>query len=100
MGDHIEIARDDYVREVEVKALLKKRVGAKLVPSFLNDHTPPERIEEAIKARRAVKPALPQREAGSGRPTKRERRELDQLMEDSLAEQEAFDEFIRAFRKR
>jgi hypothetical protein len=43
---------------------------------------------------------MPQREAGTGRPTKRERRELDELMADAAEEQADFEEFVKSFTKR
>jgi ribosome-associated heat shock protein Hsp15 len=77
-GDFIEIEEPFLTSRLEVKALLKQRVAAKLVADYSVDHTPPEALELARDLKAAVR-AGPQREAGSGRPTKRERRELDQI---------------------
>ncbi|MEM1442166.1 MAG: S4 domain-containing protein [Verrucomicrobiota bacterium] len=97
VGDRIEITRGFLVKTVEVKALLSKRVGAPRVKEFLIDHTPEEMYEAASEAARQVREEAPQREAGSGRPTKRERRDLDELMEIAAEEQESFEAFVKSF---
>ncbi len=65
-------------RTVRVIAAPKSRVAAKLVPEFAEDLTPPEEY-----ARRPEPSLLPPmfRPQGTGRPTKRERRETDRLGE-------------------
>jgi ribosome-associated heat shock protein Hsp15 len=65
-------------RTVRVIAAPKSRVGAKLVPQFVEDLTPPEEY-----ARRPEPNLLPPmfRPKGTGRPTKRERRETDRIGE-------------------
>ena len=55
------------------------RVGAKLVPQFAEDLTPPEEFE---KQRNAAIRLPGMRPKGAGRPTKRERREIDSLGEE------------------
>ena len=55
-------------RTVEVRQLLEKRVGAALAADSYIDHTPPPPPREERVA---------ERERGAGRPTKRERRQLD-----------------------
>ena len=65
-------------RTVRFLAAPKSRVGAKLVAQFAKDLTPPEE-----RARRAEPNLLPPgfRPKGAGRPTKRERRALEDLGE-------------------
>lgn len=60
-------------RTVKVVGLIDKRVGAKLVPNYLEDLTPAEEL-----AKLTEKPALAEgyRPPGAGRPTKRDRRIL------------------------
>lgn len=61
-------------RKVVVKGLLDKRVGAKLVNNYLEDNSPPiEKSENYIPQRFQI----PTRSKGTGRPTKKERRQLD-----------------------
>jgi len=61
-------------RRVRVKALLDRRVGARLVPDYLEDLTPPE--EYARAREQAAAEGVPQRPRGAGRPTKKQRRQL------------------------
>lgn len=63
-------------RTLRVIAAPPSRVAAKLVPQFAEDLTPPEEWEK-----RRAPSLLPImfRRPGSGRPTKRDRRELDEL---------------------
>ncbi len=63
-------------RTLRVIAAPRSRVGAKLVPEYAEDLTPPEEYE---KQRADRLPRLGFRPKGAGRPTKRERREIDQL---------------------
>ncbi len=69
--------RDGLLQRVfAVKGLPASRVGAKLVPDFCEDLTPPEEIER-VKANRVQQ--ILARDRGAGRPTKRDRRQLDHL---------------------
>lgn len=63
-------------RTMKVLGAPDARVGAKLVPQFAEDLTPPE---ELTRARDPVFVTPSFRPKGSGRPTKRERRQLDGL---------------------
>ncbi|WP_175409201.1 RNA-binding S4 domain-containing protein [Streptomyces sp. TRM64462] len=71
-GDEIRVFHAGRERIVEVKRLLAKRVGAPVAAEAYTDRTPPPPPREHT-ALAAV------RDRGAGRPTKRERRELDQL---------------------
>jgi len=71
-------------RTLRVLALPPSRVGAKLVPGFADDLTPPEEYQRPREPQ-LLPPGF--RPRGSGRPTKRERREIDQI--EPFDEQEA-----------
>jgi ribosome-associated heat shock protein Hsp15 len=72
-GDVVTIALDRTVRVLKVMSFAERRGDAEAARALWEDLSPaPERIEP-----RAASPA--EREAGSGRPTKRERRETDRL---------------------
>jgi ribosome-associated heat shock protein Hsp15 len=71
-GDRVEVRSGGWPRMVEVRQLLLKRVGAEPAAAAYVDHTPPRPPRE-ISAPVAV------RERGSGRPTKKQRRQLDRL---------------------
>lgn len=73
IGDIITYRQGIITKTIEVKALLERRVGAKLVEDYLIDHTPEE---EYIKAKQQRDIVYARRDAGSGRPTKKDRRDL------------------------
>lgn len=85
---------------VRVKALLSKRIGAKLVTQYLQNLTPAEEYEKFAKVVKQVRINQPVREAGTGRPTKRERRSLDEVMNESTEENEQFEAFVKSFTRR
>lgn len=76
VGEVYEITIEQLHKVVEVKALLGNRVGAKLVPDFMNDLTPAEECERIQMIRQYN---FERRDRGTGRPTKRERRDLDEF---------------------
>lgn len=73
VGDIVAYRVDGFDRVLEVTQLLTTRVSAPLAQLCYVDRTPP-RITAA-----AALPPVAFRERGSGRPTKRQRRELDEL---------------------
>ena len=77
-GDIIDIRLHAYTKRIEVKDLPKSRVGAKLVEDYVIDHTPDSEYEKLQITREKL---VFQRPKGLGRPTKKERRELDDFME-------------------
>ena len=64
-------------RTVKVLALLDKRVGAKLVAQYAEDLTPAAEYLRAAEDR--TLPRAPKRAKGAGRPTKKDRREMEKL---------------------
>jgi ribosome-associated heat shock protein Hsp15 len=75
-GEVFTVSTEGLKRTLMVKALLENRVGAKLVEEFLEDLTPAEEYEK-LKLRKDGGSGY--RLRGLGRPTKRERREIDIL---------------------
>ncbi len=75
-GDVIQVKRNPIWRSYKVLQLLKNRVGAKLVPEYLSDVTPAAELEKLELMK--LMPGY-EREKGKGRPTKKERRRLDDL---------------------
>ena len=71
-GDHIEITVVGGRRILKVIALSERRGGAPEARLLYEDLTPPA-------PPRIRQPKPPYREPGAGRPTKRERREIDRL---------------------
>lgn len=97
VGDRLEVRRGILTRSIEVKVLLSKRVGAAVVEDYLIDHTPQEVYDAAAESMRQAREATPQRESGSGRPTKRQRRELEDIMEEAVEDRESFEAFVKSF---
>ncbi|WP_270239483.1 RNA-binding S4 domain-containing protein [Rothia kristinae] len=71
VGDVVKVRQPGWERIFEVTRLIAKRVGAPVARECYVDHSPPK-----PSARTAP---VPRRERGAGRPTKKERRELDRL---------------------
>jgi ribosome-associated heat shock protein Hsp15 len=81
-GDVISVRKPPVTYSFRVLDVTEKRMGAKLVPQYLENITPPEQYEllEMNKISGFV-----DRAKGLGRPTKKDRRELEQFTD---AEQE------------
>jgi ribosome-associated heat shock protein Hsp15 len=75
-GELVTVRQGLVLRTLRVVGVPASRVGAKLVPNFCADLTPREELEKGRE--RSVQDLLA-REKGSGRPTKRDRRLLDQM---------------------
>ena len=76
--DKIQIRKDQITYEIVVNDLPESRVGAKLVDLYRTDNTPPETFEQAQAQQQAQEYY---RKKGEGRPTKKDRRELEQFLE-------------------
>ncbi len=75
-GEVITLSFPPIVKTVKVAELISNRVSAKLVPGFMEDLTPEEEYQ---KLKRDSQVNFEFRERGIGRPTKRERREIEFL---------------------
>ncbi len=76
MGDTICVRQGPMTRTLKVIGLTECRVGAKLVPDFAEDETPEAERE---KQRLAKRDSGGNRSSSKGRPSKRERRLIDQF---------------------
>lgn len=72
-GDEVRIREGGRERIVVVERIVNKRVGAPVAAECLIDKSPPSPPPEVLAS-------LPRRERGAGRPTKRDRREIDKLL--------------------
>ena len=77
-GDVILVRKLPVVYTYRVIKLLDNRVSAPLVPEFVADMTSAEEISK-LKVKDSV---FYTREKGSGRPTKKERRTLNRILDD------------------
>jgi ribosome-associated heat shock protein Hsp15 len=77
IGDVYNVRITPITKTVKVIAPLDRRVGAKMVEQYMEDLTP---ASEYLKQMAARENPLLKREKGAGRPTKRERREIEGLL--------------------
>ena len=77
-GDIIAVKRMPITYQYKVLELVSSRQGAKNVPQYCLNITPQEELDKLTVPRETV---FVFRERGTGRPTKKERREIDALME-------------------
>ena len=95
VGDTIVARKGVVVYTYKVLQLIDKRQGAKLVPNYAENLTP---AEELAKLRAPVETFFLKRDRGAGRPTKKDRRQMEDLwssldfdVPDDIAEQFAED---------
>ncbi len=78
VGDTIQIRKPPVTRTYEVLGISEKRMGAKLTEGFVRDITPPEELE-ILEMQKHI--SWFRRDKGTGRPTKKERRDLDDFFD-------------------
>lgn len=77
-GDVIEVRKPPITYSFKVLKAIQNRVGAKLVPEVLENVTPKEQLE-LLEMNRIS--GFVGRARGTGRPTKKERRNLDEFIQ-------------------
>lgn len=87
-GDVIEVRKPPVTYSFRVIALTENRLGAKLVPEYLENITPKSQLDllEVVKISGFI-----DRRKGLGRPTKREGRELSRFTEQATGDGWDFD---------
>jgi ribosome-associated heat shock protein Hsp15 len=78
VGEVVKVRKSPVTRSFKVLALSGKRMGAKLVADFLEDITSPEELE-ILEIQKNMR--WSQRTKGTGRPTKKDRRDLDDFFD-------------------
>jgi ribosome-associated heat shock protein Hsp15 len=78
VGDVIGIRKNPVLFSFKVLALADNRMNAKLVPDFMENVTTPDQLELLELGRIAGQGS---RDRGMGRPTKKERRDIDDFFE-------------------
>ncbi len=79
VGDVIEVRVPPITRSFEIIQLAQNRMGAKLVHDHIKEVTPADQLEINELNRLAMSM---NRRKGLGRPTKKERRDLDEFLDD------------------
>ena len=82
VGDVINVKKPPVTYTFRVKALSENRLGAKLVPEYLENITPKEQYDLLDVVRIS---GFVDRRKGLGRPTKRDGRELNRFVEDAYS---------------
>ena len=75
-GDVLRVRKGAVTYVYKVLQPIEQRVGAKLVPNFAENLTPQEELD---KLRAPVETFFLSRDRGAGRPTKKDRREIEQI---------------------
>ena len=76
VGDVIMVKKNPVVFIYKIKELLNNRVGAKLVENYIENLTSEEELQK-LDVNTQV--GFVKRDRGAGRPTKKERREMDKF---------------------
>jgi ribosome-associated heat shock protein Hsp15 len=72
IGDEVRVRTAGFDRILVVSKIVSKRVGGAVAAECFVDKTPPPPPREEVAR-------VPMRDRGAGRPTKRERRDIDRL---------------------
>jgi ribosome-associated heat shock protein Hsp15 len=78
VNEVIVVKKEDLTRTFKVLQLLQNRVGAPAAKEYVEDQTPASELEKARERRFAP---LFSRPKGAGRPTKKERRVINDILE-------------------
>ena len=76
VGDRLTVKKLPVVYTYEIIQLVDKRQSASLVRNYIIDTTPQDELDKAQMSKMV---AFVQRDRGAGRPTKKERRDIDNL---------------------
>ena len=88
-GDIISVKRMPVTYRYKVLELVSSRQGAKNVPQYCLNITPQEELDKLTVPRETI---FVFRERGTGRPTKKERREIDALMDGFYFDEEELED--------
>lgn len=88
IGDRITVKQMPVLYQYKVVELVSSRQPAKNVPLYCLNITPEEELQKLSAPRETI---FVFRDRGTGRPTKKERRELDTLMEGIFYDDEEMD---------
>ena len=89
VGDTFSVRKGPITYTYRILQLCQNRLGAKLVPEYLRDITSPAQLELLELARLAGQSG---RDRGTGRPTKKDRRDIEVFMSDTYLEEIDWDD--------
>lgn len=87
-GDEVSVRKPPMAYTFRVRQAIEKRVGAKLLPDILENITAPDQYELLELSRIS---GFINRARGTGRPTKKERRALDEWTASTFLDEDFFD---------
>lgn len=80
VGDEITVRRRGLTSTYTVNRIIEKRVGAPIAAECYEDLTPPDQRPRRETTSERIDAAWAERTRGSGRPTKRDRRQMEKLL--------------------
>ena len=89
IGDMFNVRKGPITYTYKVLQLSENRLGAKLVSEYLQDCTVPAQLELLELARLAGQTG---RDRGTGRPTKKDRRDIEVFMSDNYLDEIDFED--------
>ena len=89
IGDMFNVRKGPITYTYKVLQLSENRLGAKLVSEYLQDCTAPAQLELLEQARLAGQTG---RDRGTGRPTKKDRRDIEVFMSDNYLDEIDFED--------
>ena len=84
VGDTFSVRKGPITYTYRILKLCQNRLGAKMVPEYIRDITAPEQLELLELARLAGQSG---RDRGTGRPTKKDRRDIETFMSDAYLDE-------------
>ena len=87
-GDVVQVRKSPVTYSFKVLQAIEKRVGAKLLPEIMENVTTPDQYEILEMSRIS---GFVNRAKGTGRPTKKERRDLDEFITPEFMDDFEFD---------
>ncbi|MDR0810984.1 MAG: RNA-binding S4 domain-containing protein [Paludibacter sp.] len=88
VGDTVQVKRNPVLYSFKVLALTENRLGAKLVTDYRKDVTTPDMLALIELGKIAGNGT---RDRGAGRPTKKERRDIDEFTTPFFVDEDEFD---------
>jgi len=85
IGEIYQVAKGIERKVIKVIGLLENRVDAKTAVFFYEDITP---VEQTLAFKSMFQAPILKRDRGTGRPTKKDRREIDDLKDDFFTNEE------------